>query len=83
MGPDFISFTLRLCGHTVVIQNGITILGVYNVTEVQLLREKNSVQVIVNKREQSLWLFEHLSFSVLKEIIGRKASLGNSIFYLT
>lgn len=48
---------------TVPIQNGITILGVYDVTEVQLLREKNSVQVIVSDGEQSLWLFEHLSLS--------------------
>jgi len=38
---------------TVPIQNGITILGVYDVTKVQLLREKNSVQVIVSDGEQS------------------------------
>lgn len=75
--------TLRLRWHTVVIQNEITIPGVYNVTVVQLLREKNSVQIIVSDGEQSLWVSEHLSFSVFKIIGGKASSLGNGMFYLT
>lgn len=62
--------------HTVVIQNETTILDVCDVTVVPLPREKNSLQVIVNEREQNLWLFEHLAFSFCFQDYWKKVFFG-------
>jgi hypothetical protein len=52
------------CCWSIIIQTKIVILDVHSVTVVKLLIQKNSVQVVVSVREQSMGLFGHLSFSL-------------------